>query len=231
MADVSVFFVLFIVILGVLIIWYLSRRMNKIPERKLLNFSDENNHLQPWLDAEIPKNFKVFDPQETAQLFLSKVVNREEEQGYLAIGTNIYENYYRKYEEYPKLEDFYDLRELIGVNCQILICDTRKQAKELLEFDNYSRVIDVLEKPGALDMVTQYLTKVMNWRWEQIHKINPKILRTGSYLYLPETLNGIANVMGKATICGIKYNLLGDEKEFIAFVERMKKNSLLKSVM
>lgn len=230
MNDTYIAVVVVLIIIGILVVWYLSRNMYKISEKKLLHFESDEVHLQPWLEAEIPKKFKVYDPQETAKLFLEKAFGRIEEESYLAIATNIYEKYYNLYGEEPPLEDFYDLRELIGVNCQILVCPTRKIADRLLESNDYSRVADILEQPRALEMIREYLTKTMDWRWKRIRETFPgRSVRTGSYLYLPPEMI-ISATVARNTSCGLRYNLLGDEREFMALLERAEKVMKMKRI-
>lgn len=216
----SLFVIILLILVGVLAVWYLSRNIHKFPDGKVIDLSGDDNHLQPWLEVEVKKHFSILEPQDVAQLFLKKALNLEVEKEYLAIGVNLYEKYHKFYKEEPSSYDFYDLRELIGLNFQIIACQTRRQAERLTEYLDYSRIVDVLEEPGALEMIRPYLIKTMDWRWSKIMKIFD-VRRTGSYLYLPR--GQIPNVLSQETKLGQRYNLLGTEKEFIAFIERLEK--------
>lgn len=221
-------FFIFILALVVVVIGYnYSRKMESYSDNVLIDLStNENKLLDDWYKDELSRDSKTFDEIEQfklAQLLLEKHFNIKEDENNLIISNDISS-------KYPTLKT-YKLRDVIGRNVEISIIKNQKIRERLLsEFSFDDEKLSDVYRLSLDDLAKDFLTKVLNKRWDSIKNLeNENVINdSGSYLYLKNDEN--LNVKTKPEKRKFRVNLLCPEREFRALISRLKieNSSLLK---
>lgn len=189
----------------ILALWYHSTYYNKIPDNQLLILDSSENVALLFP----PPTYSDIDQGQLASRVLETIYNVTASPDDCIIGTNL-------------SGEVYNLRDTIGVDLQIAVNKDRRRPihqSNATDNDNIG-VLGELDEKNQLQLANNFISKLLEKRWEQIKSYFCDILepRGGSYLYLSSQPRGIK---GHQTTNGVRINLLCTDMEFITLIKRL----------
>lgn len=227
-----------ILLCAILYVWYYTRYANYIPNSQVLELdTEEDKVLSNWYKSSVKE--ELVDDSTVFSKYLKNIYGIEVNSSLLIIGEDLDEKYFKLTkkelsEEYqPGVDCYFDFRPVIAKTGQVAIINDiriRQQLERSNTFDLteiYSIISNGLEI-GAY----QYLKQVLDFRWEQILKLEDDnvLNREGSYLYYKPSayIKSSEKILDdqvavKITSKGARVNLLCSNYEFEALIDRWKK--------
>lgn len=240
---------IFVAIIAILYVWYVTRGLNSIPDDKLVSLdTDDDKMLIHWYNLNLKPSYDFnINDSEIASKYLQRLYNIEVDPHLLVLGTNLNTQYfqltgvtldviYSSGTPHPHIDSIFDIRSTLGKSGEIAIIHDSHIRTSLQRTNNFDMTEIGFIINNELDTVARdFLRDVLKYRWEQISELNdPDVLNhDGSYLYLlnhddssigfPVTvLNGVTALM---TAQGSRINLLCSNYEFEALMKRWKQYS------
>jgi hypothetical protein len=230
-----------VAIVCVIGLWYISKIYFNIEDDAELILDTDVDMLAEY---EINRRIKIssnvnLDSGEIAADMLKSIYGITANPSQLLIGPNITEQYKilarKRLPEYQYKKDeivnmdnekdwVFNLRDVIGKNCQIALVNNKRLHSQLAISSNYDlNELDAFLKSDLVLLTRDYITNTIKDRWEKLKELNnPNIINdNGSFLYMEK--NDIPNVKMLKTDNGHRVNLLCKELQFHAFLKRMKK--------
>lgn len=216
-------FVLFVAVL--LFFWWSSNYVKNTSKELFVDLSTEDNFMKRWLDERMTgkRKFNVKTPGQMAAYVVEKLTGKEIPPENLAIGKNLYEKHFKKFGKKVDPQNFIDLGAILGLDYQIIIMNSKKSAKALIESHDYGQIYTLLEDSSLSSEILRFMKSIMELRWKKVQSIFGDVPMTGSYLYLPKHFK-FPKVQGKKTALGIRYNLTTFDREYDLFVQRAQEN-------
>lgn len=243
--------------LAILYVWYVTRGLNSVADDAIIPLqTNEDKQLQNWYKSSIvPSIDLTIDELEIAAKYLQRVYKLEISPDLLVVGNNLQLQYYELTKDHDPIKAFlpykyepdkdcvFDLRSSLARPGEIAIIHDDKLRQKLRQQNNVNLDDIALIMNSELDEIAHnYLTNMLNFRWEQINSLqDPNVLNNGgSYLYyrLPEgkpenssNNDEVTTILDKVAVLNSRadelplgrMNLLCNNYEFEVLMIRWKK--------
>lgn len=251
-----------IAMLAILYVWYVTRGLNSVADDAIIPLNtSEDKQLQNWYKSNIEPSIDLtINEFEIAAKYLQRVHKLEISPDLLVVGNNLQLQYYELTKDHDPIKAFlpykyepdkdcvFDLRSSLARPGEIAIIYDDKLRQKLRQKNNTNLDdIALIMNSGLDEIAHNYLTGMLNFRWEQINSLkDPNVVNNGgSYLYyrlpegLPEGLpkgsgddEGVTTILDKVAVLNSRsdelplgrMNLLCNNYEFEALMIRWKKH-------
>lgn len=248
--------------LAILYVWYVTRGLNSVADDAIIPLNtSEDKQLQNWYKSNIEPSIDLtINEFEIAAKYLQRVHKLEISPDLLVVGNNLQLQYYELTKDHDPIKAFlpykyepdkdcvFDLRSSLARPGEIAIIYDDKLRQKLRQKNNVNLDdIALIMNSGLDEIAHNYLTGMLNFRWEQINSLkDPNVVNNGgSYLYyrlpkglpegLPEGSNddeGVTTILDKVAVLNSRsdelplgrMNLLCNNYEFEALMVRWKKH-------
>lgn len=223
--DLGLTTMIIIAFLAVIIVWYLSYRTTHIADDVEIILDDtEDKLVTAWYEAHINHDSEItMTETELATAILDQFYNIKVKPHLLIIGTNLNHQYYQHTEEHLPKKYLYSLREKFAINAEIAVIGNKKVMAQLRKNNKYDYdVLCRLYQGNLLVTAEQYLTSVLQHRWDKLESLNIFPHGDNSFFYSKDIL---PNIHGHRLDNGLyRYNLLCSNVEFQAIIARLEKS-------
>lgn len=249
-----------VAVLAILYVWYHTRGLNSIPQNVSMPLNtDDDKLLIHWYKLNIKHSFDFnIDEKDIACRYLKRLYNIHVDPNLLVVGVGLSLQYAKLTNHMPDIkygcdeyvsaletreesdisidnDCIFDLRSTVAKVGEIAIIHSSRLRNILRKNNNYDPTeLDAIINSDLDLMAHDSLKEILNFRWEQIIKLNdPNLLNIGtnrgSYAYLRIPNNNISDdittdimdgVTAAITSHGARINLLCSNLEFEELMKR-----------